>query len=626
MCEVKSKLSQNVLYYGKEQELPLMIKLRAGPLSMLYEEGSLRCIKLGENEIVRAIYVAVRDQAWGTVIPEIHNIVMDIQEACFNIRFEVQNKADEIDFSWKGEISGSETGTLEFTMHGTAGSTFLKNRAGFCILHPIKECCGKKCIVENMDGNAQTGKFPENISPHQPFTNIRSISYETIDGAEVRLDYKGDIFEMEDQRNWTDASFKTYCTPLGIPYPVLIEQGTAVTQSVTLTVKGGKSYTAAEDIPLRFEIENYKTKLAIPRIGFSIASHNQPLSSREAELLKKVNPAHLRVDIEPSKPEYIPIFSNSIKESRKLGIPLEAVIHLSDGLDSDVSDFIGFLSQNRPEISSFLIFNKAGTVASPEEIKMLSSQLKEMYPLTPIGMGSNVYFAELNRNIRAFGDVDFLSYPVTPQVHAFDNRTLVENLSSQADTVKSIRNTTKASSIHISPVTLKPRRKINEMDERQMSLFGAAWTLGSLKYLAEAGVDSITYYETTGMTGIIEIEGCVFPMYHIFADIGEFYDGNVLPSISSDCLSVDGFVIEKEGIIRIILANMTGCSQEVFIDIPETTFTLRYLDAINCEYAMKYPFEYRRGSLQKVCLKETGLKLNIRPYGIVRIDVEGSQL
>jgi hypothetical protein len=24
--------------------------------------------------------------------------------------------------------------------------------------------------------------------------------------------YTGDIFEMEDQRNWTDASFKTFCT------------------------------------------------------------------------------------------------------------------------------------------------------------------------------------------------------------------------------------------------------------------------------------------------------------------------------------------------------------------------------------------------------------------------------
>ena len=31
-----------------------------------------------------------------------------------------------------------------------------------------------------------------------------------------------------------------------------------------------------------------------------------------------------------------------------------------------------------------------------------------------------------------------------------------------------------------------------QVDVRQMSLFGAGWTLGSLKYLAESGVSSAT--------------------------------------------------------------------------------------------------------------------------------------
>ena len=34
--------------------------------------------------------------------------------------------------------------------------------------------------------------------------------------------FNGETFEMEDQRNWTDASFKTYCTPLSLPYPIKI--------------------------------------------------------------------------------------------------------------------------------------------------------------------------------------------------------------------------------------------------------------------------------------------------------------------------------------------------------------------------------------------------------------------
>ena len=33
------------------------------------------------------------------------------------------------------------------------------------------------------------------------------------------IDMQGEVFEMEDQRNWTDASFKTYCRPLVPPPP-----------------------------------------------------------------------------------------------------------------------------------------------------------------------------------------------------------------------------------------------------------------------------------------------------------------------------------------------------------------------------------------------------------------------
>ena len=36
---------------------------------------------------------------------------------------------------------------------------------------------------------------------------------------------------MEDQRNWTDASFKTYSTPLSEPIPVTVKAGTRISQA-----------------------------------------------------------------------------------------------------------------------------------------------------------------------------------------------------------------------------------------------------------------------------------------------------------------------------------------------------------------------------------------------------------
>ena len=53
---------------------------------------------------------------------------------------------------------------------------------------------------------------------------MQSISHGTPSGGEVTISFTGDLFEMEDQRNWTDASYKTYSTPLRIPYPAPIAQ------------------------------------------------------------------------------------------------------------------------------------------------------------------------------------------------------------------------------------------------------------------------------------------------------------------------------------------------------------------------------------------------------------------
>ncbi len=60
-------LPKAVLYYGKDEPLPEQVPLRAGPLTLSYEAGDLRYIKLGEHEILRRIYVAIRDRNWGTI-------------------------------------------------------------------------------------------------------------------------------------------------------------------------------------------------------------------------------------------------------------------------------------------------------------------------------------------------------------------------------------------------------------------------------------------------------------------------------------------------------------------------------------------------------------------------------
>ena len=88
------------------------------------------------------------------------------------------------------------------------------------------ELAGVHATVETPDGTVE-GLFPDLISPHQPFIDMQSIAHPTA-GGEVVIRFEGDLWEMEDQRNWTDASYKTYSTPLRLPYPVEIREGETV--------------------------------------------------------------------------------------------------------------------------------------------------------------------------------------------------------------------------------------------------------------------------------------------------------------------------------------------------------------------------------------------------------------
>ena len=76
---------------------------------------------------------------------------------------------------------------------------------------------------------------------------------------------EGDTFEMEDQRNWTDASYKTYVRPLALPWPYTLASGAALDQSVTLTVSGDPPPRAAAETGVRIEARRKAGRDTRPR-------------------------------------------------------------------------------------------------------------------------------------------------------------------------------------------------------------------------------------------------------------------------------------------------------------------------------------------------------------------------
>jgi hypothetical protein len=614
----------------------------------MYQNGDLRYIRLRGREILRRVYIAVRDHNWGTVPVVISDLGIEKSDCTFRMHYEGDNRQEEIHFHWWADITGDEHGTITLTMQGKALSSFLRNRIGFCVLHPIRECAGLPCTVEHDDGTMTHGSFPRYIAPQQPFREMQAICHEVLPGLQAEIRFSGDIFEMEDQRNWCDASFKTYCTPLRLPYPVRLEAGETIAQAVRLTLKG-RVPVVADNGPDRERVTfsfNKSAAKPLPNVGLAVSSNGKRLTDRELARLCALNLSHLRVDLNLLDGEFMETFHRAAADADSLGVPLELALTLSEVGEAELSKLLAGLRKVKPSVCRWLVFQVSETSTSGRWVKLARKYLCQYDPKAKIISGTNFYFAELNRGRPPIDLVDGVCFSINPQVHATDNQSLVENLEAQAWALESTRQFTSSVPIVITPITLKPRfnpvtagpeRHLGigelptQVDPRQMSLFGAAWTLVSLKHVSQGGAASVTYYETTGWLGVMEtdggsalpekfpsIPGCVFPLYQVLAHLPGFTD--VLMSSSSDPLRVDGIALRKGNQLRLILANLTGELQAVATRVPSESTKVRFLDETNAEDAMLSP-QFGQVGGNPVRAPAGGIELELRPFGLAWIDV-----
>jgi D-apionolactonase len=594
------------LQVGTRQKTPKALSLKAGALTVDFVAGGLRTIRYEGYEVLRAIAYVVRDPSWGTYRPDISECVVQKNKNAFTITYQATCASSDPNqtLRYQARITGNSQGHLIFDVTAEPLTPFLTARCGFAVLHPINDVAGQEAVVEHVDGAQERSTFPALISPMQPFKDIRAIQHRVASGITARCVLNGDVFEMEDQRNWSDASFKTYVRPLSLPWPYVLEQGVTNRQSVELTIArtpgSHRGPVRKETGPVRVTVTGPEG--TVPGIGVAVYPHLIPQVLAHPGLLNRLRPQLLLFHFDPTRGHGRNELSGFSDIARHLPASdnTEAVLELMLPTQHSVRDELfgvaEMVAASGLHLSGILVSpavdRQATLPGSPwpacPPLSEIYQAARESFPGLTSGGGSFNYFTELNRKRPPAELLDFVSHCTCPIVHSADDLSVMETLEALPHIVRSTRafiGQDKGYSIGPSTIGMRhnpygaqvksnpenQRIAMTDRDPRQTSLFAAAWMIGYVAATAEARLQSLTVAGLTDRLGLasapVEGELLLYPAFYSaqgLADLGGHPRFHCQSSRPGSVAAVAG--LNREGCRVAWLANLTGKKQEAVLE------------------------------------------------------------
>ena len=528
--------SRAIMLFGTDEPAAETRLLTAGPLTAELDAGNLRYIRHEGREAIRAISYVVRDQFWGTFNPEIRDLEVEETAERFTVTYTASCRGDGQRFDYRARITGNADGTLRFEGVGTPATDFLTNRTGFVVLHGVEGISGHPAVVSEVDGRVVETRFPEVIDPKQPIMNIRALTHEVAPGLKVTCTMLGDTFEMEDQRNWTDASYKTYVRPLGLPHPFTLKAGETIEQAVELRFEGpAPAATAAAgggDGTPEISVTVGAEAGRVPQIAMGLEWQSTDAAMASTGQLAGLSPAYLSCyfDARHAGPEAMRGF-RAVADAMGWQLALEAVVPGLDNPGEALRSIADMASAAGVRFGSVAVspagdldFVIPGTVfddMSPYDT--LYAAAREAFPGGAVGGGNFMYFTELNRKPPPAEGLDFVIHPTCAIVHTADDRSVTETVETLPYIISSVRSLFGGKPYCLGPVAIGTRTSpfggppapnpnstrvaMCRNDPRQRGLLGAAWHLGVAARAAEGGVTSLILGAPTGDHGLVHHPG-----------------------------------------------------------------------------------------------------------------------
>ncbi|QJX08300.1 MULTISPECIES: D-apionate lactonase [Rhizobium] len=584
------------LYGTRLVETP-PVRLRAGKLEADLANGNLRTIRYNGTEVLRAISYLVRDRDWGTYSPEITDLRIEQNDDRFEVAYLARCAGpDDTKLIIDVRISGNAD-RLDFEAEAVAPTGFETNRCGFCILHPIVGVAGSPATVEHVGGEIVATRFPDLIEPWQPFKNMRAITHAVMPGVQAECRMEGDTFEMEDQRNWSDASYKTYVRPLALPWPYEIAANRPFRQKTSLVIRDARGSTRHPPVMSggAIKLELGARTGTMPDIGVIVTPEETDATLSAKSVLTEIAPQELLFHFDPGAGHGVEALRRfaAIAAIHRGRSTLEIALPCKSSPSSEAAEIAHQMRLAKFRPDAIMISPSVDRQSTPPgstwpecpPLDEVYAAARAAFPGIRIGGGMLSYFTELNRKRVPDGQLDFVSHCTNPIVHAADDLSVMQTLEALPFITRSIRAIYGDKPYRIGPSTIPMRQNpygsrtmdnpvgariaMADRDPRHNGRFAEAFALGYATRVLDADLECLTLSALSGPFGLIAgpaeptEHGGRRPLFNTVRALSRLAGASWQACVSSSPSEVLSFIARDAAGARLHVVNLTGEERKV---------------------------------------------------------------
>lgn len=586
---------------------PDTTRVEHGDFTFDLARAAIRNVRYKNIQIIDLLYTAIRPWDWSTLDPDEHS--EDVKVAGDLCVITIKDLfAGALDARTVITVSSDNKFTVAYELRGLA--QYSVNRWGICFCLNSADWMGS--TVQSL-GNEYI--LPAAISPQRVvggitqglFPAANQMQFIAPDNRSIKVNSTGKVLEAEDQRNWTDNTYKIYSGSLSEPRPFVASAGSIWSQSVTFEIDPPSNQVPDGSKIVVKEIDS------LPSIGLQFNTDSLLPADALNTALFFLDIDHIRVNEES-------ITAQKINAVSANGLIVEAAL-LSSNSGEKLHQDIAHLNKQIPAGSRILIQREGREIVEQLDLPPNKS-LSSFIP------GTDAYLVDLHRNKYQFGDS--ISYSMVPTVHSSDTETIFKTLYTQIESINFAQEFL-APQVLISPITFSTRgnpetghardQRINfanlEMALRIRTIEGAAWTLGSIFALASAGAYSGTWHELFGDYGVIYPDGDAVkfsPTFHALTALGAHHAHQITIATSLDNSWV---AFENREAKKIVVASLRPWPLEITPKVLAGYETLQSLRASECEKASQIMDWWSYAEITPIA-PETPLTLTAFEIAIIR--------